>query len=457
LEEAMYKRRQAEAEAKKEAEEFKQQQREAELKEQAEERQQESERRHEHRMQELQALEKERREEERRRREEIEKRFEREQEKQKREAEILKREREDAAETQREILREMHSRDQEHSQNMMKLQAEMHKTSLQAQKEKEEQIRHEREVQQQLADNQIGEIRKIHKEELESSHMRHDQMMNLMTQQLQIQKEQNDKLMQNLGDLMQQFTQSRNDFLSYVKEKPENDIIVPEDMQETMRKAKEDLKLDTANCYNFAFVGHTKTGKSSLINAIRGIEDTHPDAAGVNITECTMETKPYTFPDQQFKHVKIYDIPGSGTITHNSESYYEDKCLCAFDCLIIVTQDTLGKEEIDFAIKSLKYNQPIAFVRSRCDIVLDNAKKRKEIKKIDQQAIHSYISQMTNFYIEEIQRTKKPELTRVPCFFVSAYTLRDLINGEEVEAVYHEKALLDYIKAKSQFSRNNVS
>uniref|UniRef100_A0A914QWW4 G domain-containing protein n=1 Tax=Panagrolaimus davidi TaxID=227884 RepID=A0A914QWW4_9BILA len=390
LEEAMYKRRQAEAEAKKEAEEFKQQQREADLKEQAEERQQEIERRHEHRMQELQAHEKERREEERRRREEIEKRFEREQEKQKREAEILKREREDAAETQREILREMHSRDQEHSQNMMKLQAEMHKTSLQAQKEKEE-----------------------HKEELESSHMRHDQMMNLMTQQLQIQKEQNDKLMQNLGDLMQQFTQSRNDFLSYVKEKPESDIIIPEDMQETMRKAKEDLKLDTANCYNFAFVGHTKTGKSSLINAIRGIEDTHPDAA--------------------------------------------DKCLCAFDCLIIVTQDTLGKEEIDFAIKSLKYNQPIAFVRSRCDIVLHNAKLRKEIKKIDQQAIHSYISQMTNFYIKEIQRTKKPELTRVPCFFVSAYTLRDLINGDEVEAVYHEKALLDYIKAKSQFSRNNVS
>ena len=71
----------------------------------------------------------------------------------------------------------------------------------------------------------------------------------------------------------------------------------------------------------------------------------------------------------------------------DNTNIFRDKCLCAFDCLIICTQDTLGQEEIDFAIQSLKYNQPIAFVRSRCDIVLDNAKKCGDIKTINQEAV----------------------------------------------------------------------
>uniref|UniRef100_A0A914Z0L8 IRG-type G domain-containing protein n=1 Tax=Panagrolaimus superbus TaxID=310955 RepID=A0A914Z0L8_9BILA len=457
LEQTIYERRKAEEESKKEDAQMKQDQREAQIKEEAEERRREIDRQHQNRMEEIRAQEAERREEERRRREETEQRYKHEQEQRKRDAEIQKREREEAAEKEREILREMHTRDQEHAENVMKIQKEMHNTSLQAQKEKEEQIRHEREVQQQMADKQIQEMRDMHKEEINSSQSRHDEMMKLMTDQLQIQKEQNEKLMQNLSDLLQQFTQSRNDFLAYVKEKPEHDIVVTEDMEETLRKAKADLKLDTVNCYNFAFVGHTKTGKSSLINAIRGLEDSHPDAAAVGITETTHEIKPYTFPDPQFKHVMIYDIPGAGTLTHDANSYYQDKCLCAFDCLIICAQDTLGREEIDFAIQSLRYNQPIAFVRSRCDIVLDNARKNKEIKKIDQNAVFSYINRMSDFYIGEIARAEKPELRRVPCFFVSAYSLRDLINGEEPEAVYHEQAFLDYIKTKSKYSRNYVT
>uniref|UniRef100_A0A914PZJ4 IRG-type G domain-containing protein n=1 Tax=Panagrolaimus davidi TaxID=227884 RepID=A0A914PZJ4_9BILA len=253
---------------------------------------------------------------------------------------------------------------------------------------------------------------------------------------------------------MKQFSQSRNDFFDYVKNKPENDIVVPENLEETIQKAKRDLKLDTRNCYNFAFIGHTCSGKSSLINAIRGLKDDHPKAAKVGITETTHEIQPYTFEDPQYSHVKIYDIPGAGTLTHNAESYYHDKCLCAFDCLIILTQDTLAQDEINFAIQSLRYNQSIAFVRSKCDIVLYNALIKGEISQIDQQAVKHYISEMSDFYVEEIQRVDKPELCRVPCFFLSAYSLRNLIRGEKPAAVYHEKNFIDYMQAKSKWSRN---
>uniref|UniRef100_A0A914YNJ2 Phytoene desaturase n=1 Tax=Panagrolaimus superbus TaxID=310955 RepID=A0A914YNJ2_9BILA len=69
----------------------------------------------------------------------------------------------------------------------------------------------------------------------------------------------------------------------------------------------------------------------------------------------------------------------------------------------------------------------------------------------------TYINKMSEFYVEEIARAEKPELSRIPCFFISAYSLRDLINGEEPEAVYQEEAFLDYIKTKSKYSRNIVT
>jgi GTP-binding protein EngB required for normal cell division len=90
-----------------------------------------------------------------------------------------------------------------------------------------------------------------------------------------------------------------------------------------MKVARDKLKIDVDNFHNFAFAGHVKAGKSSLINAIRGITKNHPNAAAVDITECTQEIKFYTFPDGKFPKVRFYDIPGSGTLRHESKNYYK--------------------------------------------------------------------------------------------------------------------------------------
>uniref|UniRef100_A0AC34FIU9 IRG-type G domain-containing protein n=1 Tax=Panagrolaimus sp. ES5 TaxID=591445 RepID=A0AC34FIU9_9BILA len=218
-------------------------------------------------------------------------------------------------------------------------------------------------------------------------------------------------------------------FYRFFNRSPEHDIVVPENVAETVRKAKEALGLDTVNFYNFAFVGHTKTGKSSLINAIRNLDDDDPDAAEVNVTECTHESKSYSHPTME--SVKFYDIPGAGTLTHDANSYYQDKLLCAFDCLFICTQETLGKEEIVFALECLKYNQPFCFVRSRCDIVIDNLKKQIERKNrnreekiiIDQNAVNEKIGKMKEAYDKQIELANNPKLREIPCFFISALSL----------------------------------
>ena len=67
-------------------------------------------------------------------------------------------------------------------------------------------------------------------------------------------------------------------------------------------------------------------------------------------------------------NVRLYDVPGSGSMTHQSKEYYQEKALCGFDCLVILVQQTLCEDEVKFALAALEYHQKVVFVRSQCDL-----------------------------------------------------------------------------------------
>jgi ribosome biogenesis GTPase A len=317
-------------------------------------------------------------------------------------------------------------------------------------KQYEKKLKDEKELLTQQFTREIENIKEIY-----TKH--NGEVVGILSDHLSKRNDEIDQLNQDIKILYEQFRSSSDGFMTYFKQKPQNDIKIPEHLRQVIEKAQRDLKLDTKNFYNIAFVGHTKTGKSSLINAIRGIEDDEPGAAEVGSTEVTNLIEPYTFKEHDLRHVKIYDVPGAGTLTHNAESYYQDKCLCAFDCLIIVTQDALAKDEIDFALQSIKFNQPIAFVRSRFDIAMDNQVKSRKISEINQHTIKNEVAKCAKAFTLELDKMNEPELKQVPIFFVSAYVLRELmIQKTKPNVMYQEKSLLDYIKAKSKYSRNII-
>jgi hypothetical protein len=64
-------------------------------------------------------------------------------------------------------------------------------------------------------------------------------------------------------------------------------------------------------------------GKSTFINAVRGLTNDHPNAARADIIECTGTMKMYTFQNGELGKVRLYDIQGSGTMDHTAESYFE--------------------------------------------------------------------------------------------------------------------------------------
>uniref|UniRef100_A0A914EPW5 IRG-type G domain-containing protein n=1 Tax=Acrobeloides nanus TaxID=290746 RepID=A0A914EPW5_9BILA len=290
-------------------------------------------------------------------------------------------------------------------------------------------------------------------EELAARRKRQNNEIKSIKRQIREEKVEAYSAEKKLKKLSEAFEAHKKTFVEYVNAKPARGV----NIKLNVKMAKEKLGIDTNNYFNFAFVGHAKTGKSSLINAIRGMTDDQIGSAKVGITETTHEIQYYVFPNNRYKHVRIYDIPGAGTLTHGASNYYEDKSLCAFDCLIICTQDTLGQEEIEFAMKALRYRQAITFVRSRCDIALDTLKKLRKIRRIDQDAVNACIKEMATAYAAEVKRTGREELESVPCFFVNSYNLRNHINNEENDVVYHEELLVEYMRMQSMYTRNIVS
>ena len=157
----------------------------------------------------------------------------------------------------------------------------------------------------------------------------------------------------------------------------------PISRDEMIANARRALGMDALSHYNFGICGGSGAGKSSLINAVRGLQDVRPgeetaaetSPAGVDIVEATSKTKRYTFPEAKFSHIKLWDLPGGGTVTHKAHDYFHEKTLYAFDCLLMLTAERFTTLDNDIASMARKFNTPIAMVVNKGDLFLDTESK----------------------------------------------------------------------------------
>ena len=71
-----------------------------------------------------------------------------------------------------------------------------------------------------------------------------------------------------------------------------------------------------------AIIGESHRGKSSFINASRGLKPTDTGAAKVKNKECTKEPKIYEYPNNS--KIKLVDLPGANTINFPIETYLDE-------------------------------------------------------------------------------------------------------------------------------------
>lgn len=143
-----------------------------------------------------------------------------------------------------------------------------------------------------------------------------------------------------------------------------NQIVIDEAAR---ARAREKINYDPT-CVNIAVTGLSGSGKSSLINAFRGIGGRSPtsaDRAATGTTETTSQCE--RFVDQRAPWIVWYDIPGCGTDDVPVDTYFMDHCLFAFDHIIILMDSRIFATDRVVLTTAKQLRIPATVVRSKSD------------------------------------------------------------------------------------------
>ncbi|EHB06930.1 Interferon-inducible GTPase 1 [Heterocephalus glaber] len=124
-----------------------------------------------------------------------------------------------------------------------------------------------------------------------------------------------------------------------------------------------------------AVIGESGTGKSSFINALRGLAHGEEGAADVGVVETTMKKTPYQHP--KYPNVTFWDLPGTGTARFAPDTYLETVGFASFDFFIIISSSRFSLSDALLAQKIKELGKKFYFVRAKVDSDLDNEQKAK--------------------------------------------------------------------------------
>ncbi|XP_046843751.1 uncharacterized protein LOC124437863 [Xenia sp. Carnegie-2017] len=127
---------------------------------------------------------------------------------------------------------------------------------------------------------------------------------------------------------------------------------------------------------NFAITGDSGTGKSSFINAVRGVKANENGAAPVGVTETTSKAYKYSHPKNE--NIIFWDLPGIGTPTYPNLDEYCKKigCLEKYDAFLIFCKTRFTNDDKELAEKvSSELKKPFFFIRTNVDYDVKNAKE----------------------------------------------------------------------------------
>ncbi|XP_078268003.1 interferon-inducible GTPase 5-like [Rhinoraja longicauda] len=133
---------------------------------------------------------------------------------------------------------------------------------------------------------------------------------------------------------------------------------------------------------NIAVTGDTCAGKSTFINAMRGLRSKDEGAAEVGFTMTTME--PTGYPHPNLPNVRYWDMPGIGSTRFPVDSYLKEMQFEKYDFFIIVSAGRFTENDAKLAIEIKWLGKRFYIVRSKIDVDLNAM--REEGRESDEDA-----------------------------------------------------------------------
>uniref|UniRef100_A0A914V8H3 IRG-type G domain-containing protein n=1 Tax=Plectus sambesii TaxID=2011161 RepID=A0A914V8H3_9BILA len=221
----------------------------------------------------------------------------------------------------------------------------------------------------------------------------------------------------------------------------------------TRKQAKSEIGLNSHKL-NYGFAGPINSGKSSLVNALRGFsakEINDKNFAAVNFLEATSKVAKYKFKDKRLKNLVFWDIPGSGSLQHsNLEDYFRKNYLYIFDCLfLLLGEGNLTENDVMFARQAKDAETPLAFIRSKSDTLVERMSKDPMTPKFG--TVEETSTYIYNKVTENHRKLCPPDLQDVPYFLVSSDTILMIFHATTIpekdswRAGFDEVNLMEFI------------
>ncbi|XP_065822744.1 interferon-inducible GTPase 5-like [Labrus bergylta] len=205
---------------------------------------------------------------------------------------------------------------------------------------------------------------------------------------------------------------------------------------------------------NIAVTGETGSGKSSFVNAIRGIDNKDEKAAPTGFVETTMEVTPYPHPN--YPKVIFWDLPGIGSTKYPAAKYLKKVGFEKFDFFIIISYDRFRENDVKLAKEIQKMEKKFYFVRSKIDHnISDEKRSQRDFNE------ERTLTQIRNNCIQGLQDQglQSPQVFLVSSFHLTLYDFPLLVETlkEELPELQKEAFLLampnislDMIKEKKK-------
>merc|ERR1719498_30247 len=123
---------------------------------------------------------------------------------------------------------------------------------------------------------------------------------------------------------------------------------------------------------NVAVTGNSGTGKSSLNNAMRGLNPRDDRAAAVGVKETTIDPHGYDF-EIAGDEMRLWDLPGAGTPKFPLKSYMRTMGIKYFDEIVIASAQRFTETDLALMDELRMHGIPFIALRTKVDLEIRNA------------------------------------------------------------------------------------
>ncbi|XP_060549862.1 interferon-inducible GTPase 5-like [Pantherophis guttatus] len=155
-------------------------------------------------------------------------------------------------------------------------------------------------------------------------------------------------------------------------------------MDKAVSKIMENLQALEKTHLDIAVTGESGSGKSSFVNAIRGLGDEEAGSAPTGVVETTEKPTPYPHPKDP--NVTLWDLPGIGTPTFRASTYLRQVRFSRYDFFILIASERFKASHVQLAQEICRQGKQFYFVRSKVDADLEASRKRRP-QTYDEEAI----------------------------------------------------------------------